>query len=230
LEADALVEDGKLPDFLGIDYLGAPESDNDFLLSPTVTDAPVLCNHPAHRVRADGAECLAEVLPPYFNRTLRHYCGHKNTPHNKDSERRAVIIKTESAVYLAHPLARQYYEFGSIYHKRYFMKALSCIYSGNPVRVKGLGSAGRIRTIKQETNSRYCINLTYANPSARGAAEIIEDILPLYDLKFEACLPENIKRIYLPLSGEDIPFEYENGTLNFSLKKLQCHEAIVLEY
>ena len=110
------------------------------------------------------------------------------------------------------------------------MKALDCIYEGAPVKVGGLGSAGRIRTIKQEDNCRYCINLAYAAPSARGAAEIIEDILPVYDLKLEARLPEKIKRIYLPLSGEDVGFAYENGVLKFTLNKLLCHETVVLEY
>ena len=39
---------------------------------------------PAMRLEAQNGRCevLAEVVPPYFNRTYGHYCGHKNTPYN----------------------------------------------------------------------------------------------------------------------------------------------------
>ena len=123
--ADTLKDEEELLSELGIKYQREAEYDCDYLI-PAKRDedlpfAPMLCNIPSHRVEALKGEIVAEAIDPYFSRTMGHFCGHKNTPHDKNSERRAAIIKGERSVYLAHPLARQYYEFGSVYHKRYFI-------------------------------------------------------------------------------------------------------------
>ncbi len=234
LMADSLVENGRFRLDFGVDYIGASEYDCDYISSLNNNEqlpfAPMLCNIPSHRVGVRSGEVLAEAIEPYFSRTAAHFCGHKNTPHNKASAKHPAIVKCPNVVYTAHSLARQYYEYGSVYHKRYFMAALNTVYAGSPVKVDGLYSEGRCRTIKQEDNNRYCINLAYASPSRRGVSEIIDDITPLYDLKIEAKLPERIKRVYLPLSGEQIEFSEEEGNTVFTIKKLLCHETIVLEY
>ena len=220
---------------LGLEYLSASEYDCDYLLPATKTDevpnAPMLCNIPSHRVKL-LKECrvIAEAIDPYFSRTAAHFCGHKNTPHNKSSERRPAIAKIGNVVYTAHPLASQYYEFGSVYHKRYFLAALNSIYEGSNIKVTGLLSEGRCRMIKQEAENRYCINLAYASPSRRGSAEIIDDIIPIYDLNLKVNVPERIKRVYLPLKNKELAFEAEDGEVEFLLPKLLCHETIVLEY
>ena len=232
--ADALVENGRFAIDFGVFYEGDAEYDCDYII-PRISreelpDAPMLCNIPAHRVSCNEGEIMADMITPYFSRTIGHFCGHKNTPHNKNSQKHPAIIKKGNIVYTAHSLARQYYEFGSVYSKRYFMQALCSVYSGSPVKVEGLYSEGRIRTIKQAESNRYCINLTYAASSKRGAAEIIEDILPLYEIKITAELPESIKRIYLPLSDKELDFTVSDGKIKFTLPKLLCHETIVLEY
>ena len=230
LEADALVENGSFALDLGFSYLGAPESDNDFLLSPTVTDAPVLCNHPAHRVRADGAECLAEVLPPYFNRTLRHYCGHKNTPHDKDAARLPAILRQGNVVYAAHPLSRQYFEYGSIYHKRIFLAALATLYTRPLLSVTGMMSGGRVSLIAQEKERRYALHLLYGVPTKRGNTEVIEDLPPVYNVGVTLRTEKKISRVALPLSGEELPFTREGELLQFRLPSFTCHTVITIEY
>ena len=231
---NALLNTGKFLVDFGVKYLGEAEFDCDYICSDDTKDrlpgAPMLCRIPSHRISAEGQDVLAYAIDPYFSRTAAHFCGHKNTPHNKASARRPAIVKSQKTVYLAHPMPDEYYLYGSIYNKRYFMKALDSVYSGAPIKVKGLMSEGKFRAIKQESESRYCINVTYASPSKRGAAEIIEDIVPIYNIEFSASLPERIKKVVLPLSGKEIPFEYEDQTLRFTLQKLDCHETIILEY
>jgi hypothetical protein len=80
-------------------------------------------------------------------------------------------------VYLSHPLASAYHKIGSLYHREYFMNALRLVYSGGAFEVSGLGSQGRATMIRQADKSRYCLNMTYAVPVRRGAAEVIEQIL-----------------------------------------------------
>jgi hypothetical protein len=72
--------------------------------------------------------------------------------------------------------------------------------------------------------------VTYAAPVKRGEAEIIEDIVPVYNIPFEINVKENIKSVYMPLRNEKIPFTRSDGKLKFTLPEINCHETIVLEY
>jgi hypothetical protein len=110
------------------------------------------------------------------------------------------------------------------------MYALNLVYAGSAVEVSGLGSQGRCTAIHQPQNSRFCINLLYGYPVKRGCAEIIEDIMPVYNIEVKFKTTEHIKRVYLPLDNQDLDFSTDNGIITFTVPKLDCHTSIVLEY
>lgn len=232
--ADALVKDGAFQLDLGFKYEGGPEFDCDYIVPRDKHDdlpnAPMLCDYPGHRVTAENAEILADVMTPYFSRTYAHFCGHRNTPHNKDSKLYPAVAKVGNVVYLSHSLPKQYYKIGSLYHKRYFMLALSQLYKNRTLTVEGLGAQGRCTMIRQPHNNRYCINMTYASPVRRGAAEVIEDIAKLYNIKVSLNVEETVKKIYLGLTGEELAFTNENGKVKFTVPELDCHTSIVVDY
>lgn len=234
LMADALVKDGEFQLDFGIQYLGESEYDCDYLIPLTQTDqlpmAPMLCNFPGHRVEADDGQVYAEWITPYFSRTYEHFCGHKNTPHNKESGHYPAIIKSGNVVYVSHDLPTEYFTYGSLFHKRYLMTALNLVYGGSMVKVNGLGSQGRCTMIHQPERNRYCINMAYASPVKRGKAEVIEDIMTLYDIRVELKISECVKKVYLGVTGEELAFTVDNGRVNFVVPQLHCHASIVVAY
>jgi len=231
---NALVNDGKFAFDFGFDYLAAPEFDCDYLITDDeaagLPKAPMLCYMPGHRVENRSAKVLAEFITPYFARTNRHFCGHKNTPHNKDSKHYPAILKSENAVYLAHSMPLQYKTFGSVFFKRAFMLALSSIYDNGVLKVSGMGSQGRCTMIRQDGESRYCVNLLYASPVKRGSAEIIEDIIPIYNVALSLKTKEKVKRVYAVNLEKELDFTEDNGRISFNLPKLELHESVVIEY
>ncbi len=72
--------------------------------------------------------------------------------------------------------------------------------------------------------------MTYACPVKRGAAEVIEDILPVYDIHVSVATNKTVKTVRLPLSGEGLSFCQENGYVRFTVPQLLCHTTVVLEY
>jgi len=234
LMGDALVKDGAFQIDTGLIYVGVPEFDCDYIVPckdwDDVPNAPMLLNLPGQRTENKDAEIYAEIMTPYFSRTYEHFCGHKNTPHNKDSVKMPAIAKKGNVVYLAHSMSKSYDEYGSLFHKRYFMHALKLVYSGPTLKVEGMGSQGRCTMIEQADKQRYCINLVYASPIRRGKAEIIEDILPLYNIKLAVKTDKTIKNVYLGLTGEKLDFVQKDGKAEFVLPKLECHTSIVVEY
>ena len=232
--ADSNVKDGEFLLDCGAEYLGAPEYDWDYICTDRpfrqeLPHSPMLCNLPGHRIALTDGEEVAYVQLPYFNRTVGQFCGHKNTPNDKTTHAPG-IVKKGNVVYMAHPMATAYNTYGSLYQKRYFMLALEQLFTGGAFRVKGMGAMGRATMIHQKDQSRYCMNLLYAAPVKRGLAEVIEDIMPVYNIEITLDIPETVKRAYLPLQSVELPVTCENGKQKLILPKLECHESIVLEY
>ena len=234
LMADSLVENGKFQLDFGVKYKAGAEYDCDYITlrekSDNIPDAPMLNLVPGHRTEVLTGEVYADFITPYFNRTFNRFFGHKNTPHNKGSEKMPAIVKNKNVVYMAHSLAKSYLRHGSVYHKRYFMYALNLVFDTPTIEVSGLGAEGRLTAIDQPDNNRYCINMAYAVPVKRGEATIIEDIMPLYNIVVKMRTDKEIKRVYLPLTDEELAFDSADGEVTFTVPKLECHTSIVLEY
>ena len=231
---DSLVVDGKFAIDMGLEFIGEAEYDCDYILSDgkhcNVPNAPMLCNLPGFRTKAVGATVFADFITPYFSRTYGKFCGHRNTPHNKNSDTYPAIAKFGNVVYLSHPLASEYHRIGSLYHREYFINALRLVYSGGAYEIKGLGSQGRVTMIHQPDKSRYCLNMTYAIPVKRGLAEVIEDIMPVYNIKVNVKLKEHIKRVYIGISEEELKIEPNGNEISFTIPELNCHTTVVMEY
>ena len=230
---DALLQDGAFALDIGVRSIGASVYDCDYIEFKDkidgIPDAPLLCNLAGHRVEAVDAEVVGECLPPYFNRTYGHFCGHKNTPHDKNATKYPAVTKKGNLVYLAHSIPTQYFRYGSLFHKRCFMAALGLVYTP-ALQVEGLGAQGRCRLVDQPEERRLCLNMVYAVPTRRGMAEIIEDMMPVYDIRVSLATDKAIKRVHLPLENAEVDYTYENGILTFTVPKLQCHNVAVIEY
>lgn len=232
--ADSLLSGGKFVLDCGLEYIGDAAYDCDYILpldtmAGDLPRSPFLCTYAGCRVRATDAEVSALLYEPQFSRTYAHFCGHANTPYLKDGEHLPAATKKGNIVYLSHKIPTIYKNYGSLYHKRYFISALRTLYNAEPISLN-IGSIGRCRMIKQDAFDRYCINMVYASPVKRGVAEVIEDITPLYDIGITLSVPEKIKKISVLNTGKSLDFEEKHGKTSFVLPKLHCHETVIVEY
>ena len=233
---DSAIKDDKFIFDCGANYVGKCQYDCDYLCIDEnaqnvydIPQSPVLCSFTSHHVSLTTAKPYAWVSDPYFSRAYGHFCGHKNTPNNKQSTKYAGIIKNDNIVYVAHPLSTLYNEIGAVAHKYFTLLALDLILPKLPFRLK-IGSQGRATMLKQEQFNRYCLNMTYASPVKRGIAEIIEDIIPIYNIPVCINVPEEIKRVFSAVDNTEIPFNKTENGIEFIVPKLECHNIVVLEY
>ena len=84
--------------------------------------------------------------------------------------------------------------------------------------------------IHQPDQNRYCINMVYASPIRRGCAEIIEDIVPIYNINLKINMDADITRVYEPLTSMDLPYLSDDKHISFTVPELNCHNTIVIEY
>lgn len=215
-------------------YQGHGEADNDFInlgdeLAEGIMTSPFLMYGHASQYTLEDGIPLASVNEPYFNRTYGHYCSHKNTPYKLETEVYPGAMQKGSIIYLAHKVFTMYNDFGATFHRKYIANALQRIYK-EPVLTCDLPSAGRVRLAKQKDENRYTLHLLYGAPIQRGIANIIEDLIPIYDTKVEIRGEEKIKKIYTVPQKEELSFTESDGVYTFTVPQIKCHQLVVLDY
>ena len=234
LVGSAFVKDGVHQIETGVEKITESKNDSDFIKADidgaNLPSSPFLAYKPAPTVTLDGAEVISQLYPPLFNRTYGKFCGHRNTPYDKAGKGFPAMTKYKNTVFIAHDIGALYAEWGMLCYKDYFVAALNRILGYTPRLKTSFGSAGRVTMLRQAEKSRYSINLTYAAPQTRGAAQIIDEILPVHDIKIEVNIPEAVKSVRVPLQNETLEFSSSDGKLSFTLPRLHCHETVVIEY
>lgn len=207
-------------------------------LRPTDTYEPITMEDAAYAVfgkcyrvqAAPEARALAMVEPPYFNRTAEHFCSHQNTPNNLMPDTAAITVGTQGA-YVAWEIFADYANIGMLINKKAVHLALDALLDGIKTVQTSLPAQGVVTLMNQAGESRYVCHLLYATPVRRGTGvEIIEDIVPLYNIALTLRTDKPIKRVYLAPTGEELPFVAENGSVTLTVPTIDCHQMVVFDY
>ena len=114
-------------------------------------------------------------------------------------------------------------------HRDLFERALKRVYTEPMLHVE-LPSSGRVSLLQQTGERRYVAHLLYATPHYRGGLELIEDLIPLFDVPVELRVPETIKRAMLIPDGVELPLVRDGDVVKVSVPKFRMHCAVVFEY
>ena len=156
------------------------------------------------------------------------FCSHKHTPSSKVIEGDGAVIGKDGA-YIAWSIFSDYATYGELIAKRLVCKVLDELMDEGKSLKTNLGSMG-VATLTKQPN-RYVAHLLYAVPTKRGKnIEIIEDIYPVHNITLEVNVPEEIKRVYLAPSGEEISFVKTEGGIRIDGITVDCSQLIVLEF
>jgi hypothetical protein len=83
-----------------------------------VPQAPFVMYGVAQAVTARGADVLAEVVRPYFNRSYKHFSSHRNTPDDPAAEPLGPAVTVHGNVaYIAYPIFSIYQAMGQPVYK-----------------------------------------------------------------------------------------------------------------
>jgi len=178
---------------------------------------------------AEGAEVLATVNVPYFNRTWEHFCSHRHTP----SAHRAGypgVVRTEQAVYFTHPVFRQYHENAPRWCKVLVSDAIDLLLGEPLVRVDGPSTL--LAMLNEQADERRCVlHLLHYVPERRGQAfDVIEDVLPLFDVRCSIRAERDIAAVRTAPEGQDLAFEKRDGRIVFTVPKIEGHRMVELAW
>ena len=122
-----------------------------------------------------------------------------------------------------------YFSSGARIHRDLFKSVLDLIHT-NPMVSTNLQSSGRINLLHQPEHNRYVAHLLYATPIQRGRAQVIEDLVPIYNTTVELNIDENIKKVYSVPGYKKLKVKKINGKNYVSVPEFKAHVAVVVEY
>jgi len=172
-----------------------------------------------------GTEILMFKIEPYFDRTWRHFCSHRQTPSSGRKGGPAAIRKGR-CVYFSHPVFSQYDRNAPRWCRQIVLNALNLVLREPLLRASG--PTTMIATVtEQPEQKRRMIHLLNYIPERRGEDfDIIEDVLPVYEIGVSLRADLQPTRIRTVPEDQELPFEVVRGRVNFRLPRLKGHQMI----
>lgn len=176
-----------------------------------------------------GCEVLAETVQSYFDRTYQHFCSHRQTPSSGRTGAPA-IVRRDRSIYFAHPIFTQYDQNAPRWCKTLFLNALDLLLPEPLVSHDGPTTA-QIAVNEQVRENRWVLHLLHYVPERRGGDfDIIEDVIPLFDVRLSVRVQKKIEEVTCVPSNEAMDFEQENGRVKFVLPRLDGHQMVALNF
>jgi len=227
----ALDETSFAVDGFPVEWVGELPHSPDFL-QPTEalsshTGSQFVMYERGQRVRnLDGADVLATVYEPYFDRTWDHFCSHAHAPVAGTSGDPAVL-QWQKVIYFAHPIFTTYAKHSMPAHRDLVLAAIRRIMPDPLVQVAGPTSLQATVT-RQELEGRTIVHLLHYVPERRGLNfEIVEDRLPLHDLTVR--VRTDLSRATLQPEGTQLEIVRDGAYAVVKVPRLDGHTMIVFE-
>jgi hypothetical protein len=175
------------------------------------------------------AEVLAQVVPSYFDRTYQHFCSHRQTP-SAGGPTGPAVVRSGNVIYFSHPIFRQYNQNAPRWCKTLFLNALNLLLPEPLVRHDGPSTV--LAALNEQTaENRRVLHLLHYIPERRGQDfDIIEDVIPLYDLAVSVRVPGTVSAVTVVPDGDALDFEQTDGRVDFVLPRLHGHEMVELNF
>lgn len=175
-----------------------------------------------------GAEVLAGVVAPYFNRTWEHFLSHRHAP-SAGKAAYPGVVRNGRAIYFAHPVFTQYNRNAPRWCKQLVLNALDLLLPEPLVRVSAPSTA--IATLnEQPAEKRRVLHLLHYVPERRGEFDVIEDVIPIRDVACSLRLDgARVSKVVAVPEGRALPFTVKAGRVEFVVPEVRGHQMIVLE-
>ncbi|OCT15294.1 beta-galactosidase [Paenibacillus pectinilyticus] len=217
----------------GVRHLGENPYRPDYfrpLFKPgSLSEASYIFYSQGQQIELAGGLELAHRENPYFNRDMLTFCSHQHTP-SSYAYGGPGMVESESGMYIAWNLFEDYATKGSLILKEAVLYALNRLLPDRTLQTN-LPAQGVVTLQEQKEEKRLVNHLLYASPVRRGKnVEVIEDIVPIYDVEVSVRTSNCVKKVYLAPQMESLPFRQEDGTIFYTVPKLECHQMVVVDY
>ena len=176
-----------------------------------------------------GAEVLVDVILSEFDRTYQHFVSHNQSP-SSGRVGSAGIVRNGQCLYFAHKIFEQYAQYGAPWVKRLFLNGLDLLLEPT---LRHDGPSTLVASVTAQADpKRWIVHLLHYIPQRRATElEIIEDVIPLYQVKVSLKVPQPVRRV-APCPEQADPLETweAEGRLEFVVPKIAGHQMIEVQF
>ena len=229
---ESIIENGRFILDFGAEYKGKNEFKPTYFI-PTfetvngTTEYVMRCDF--NKFEATEGDVVGFMQNPYFNRTLEHFCSHAHAPNNPQESFHGAVINKNIA-YIGWDIFSAYAEHGHLCFKELFTYIIKKMMGDEQTVFVSLPDKAVMTYTEQKAESRSILHLLFAHTTLRGTnTEVIEDTVPLYNVKCSIKCDEKPQSIKLVPTGENLDFTYSNGRVEFTVPEVNIHQMVEIK-
>jgi hypothetical protein len=224
-----------LSDLFGIEYIGSYDYNHSFivlkdeLLKRDVLDMPHQAFGECVLVKETSAKVLADLWEPLLLEDGRYI--HQSSPQGKYTGSPAITVNTfgeGKAVFLSNDIFGAYYIRPQWNLKNIFRNLLNEVIPEKLVEVEAPSNVEVVLAEKDGAKQVHLVN-HYRDKSIGNSNTIVENVLPVYDIKVRIRADQRPGSVELMPGKEDLSFEYNSGYVSFVIPKLHIYSIAVIE-
>ena len=183
----------------------------------------------SHYVTVTHGETVAKSADPFFNRTVKHFCSHLHAPNDPKALHEAVVT-TDSTVYIGWNVFSDYATTGALCAKQLVVNVIEMLIGDEKTLKTNLPDRGIVTLMEQKNENRLVNHLLFSYTTLRGKkTEVIEDVVPLYNVEVSLRLAKEPSNVYLAPQNEPLAYEYKDGVLSYTVPKVEIHQMVVID-
>lgn len=172
------------------------------------------------------AKALARVVEPYFDRDYRHFSSHAQTPPNPEGSAYAAAIRRGNAITIPYPVFKAYGKHASVAYRSLVGNCIKLLVE--PLVTVTAPSTMEVTVMRQ--NRRTVVHLLqFVGDRRTDALDLVEDIIPLYDVPLSLRAEAAPRRAYLAPSGEALSVTFARGRAGVTVPVVEGHQMVVFE-
>jgi hypothetical protein len=182
------------------------------------------------------AKVLAVLGEPLFQRSLKHYMSHQQTPFDHATAY-AAVARSGKVALVAFPLGQGYYNQGFWAYRRAFQKALGEVLPTPLIQTDAhltteLSLTHQAAKPAARRKERYMVHIVNFSPMRRTPkhTDFHDDPIPLTDVTVRVNLPLKASPARALYAGKDLPVRRTaGGGVEFLVPRVEIHEVVCLE-
>lgn len=175
---------------------------------------------------ARGAQRLAEVIEPYFDRNYQHFCSHAQTPPNPAPTGYAAAIRKGNVITIPYPIFKAY---GAHANPAYRWLVGNCIRLLIEPEVTVSAPSTLEATVMRQDRRVVVHLLQFVADRRTDALDLVEDIIPLHNVPVSLKMSRAPRQVYLAPSGEALDFMFADGRASVTVPVVEGHQMVVFE-
>jgi hypothetical protein len=174
---------------------------------------------------APGSEVLARIWKAYFDRNYLHFQV-EQSPFSEPTDYVGAAQRGK-VIYIAAPLFRMYADYG---YQFYRLLVGNCIsrFLPNPLIRSSAPTTAHITVNEQP--GRKIVHILHYTPERRAPnLDIVEDVIPLFNLKLALRLEARPRQVYLAPQRQALKADFQDGYAHVVVPSVEGHQMIVFE-